>query len=131
MSRATPSNTNMRIKFILGLLLAALAVSLSGTVSAQDSTSQPFTIPVTVAHTVTLNWTASTSASTETITYSVYRGTLSGGPYTLIASGISPTTFIDTTVVSGQTYFYVVTAVDSFGNESVNSNELAAGVPLP
>jgi hypothetical protein len=31
--------------------------------------------------------------------------------------------------VNGTTYFYVATAVDSTGNESVNSNEASAAIP--
>jgi fibronectin type 3 domain-containing protein len=38
-------------------------------------------------------------------------------------------TFSDPTVQSGQTYYYVATAVDGIGNESVHSNEVAAAIP--
>jgi fibronectin type 3 domain-containing protein len=60
----------------------------------------------------------------------VYRGTVTGGPYTKInASLITLLTYTDTTVVSGQTYFYVTTAVDGSGNESVFSNQVQAVIP--
>ena len=56
----------------------------------------------------------------------------SGGPYTLITSSpAAGPTFTDTTVQAGATYFYVVTAVDATGNESVNSNEVSATIPTP
>jgi fibronectin type 3 domain-containing protein len=35
------------------------------------------------------------------------------------------------TVTAGQTYYYVVTAVDGSGNESVVSNEVAVTIPTP
>jgi fibronectin type 3 domain-containing protein len=62
--------------------------------------------------------------------YRVYRGTVSGGPYTLLnGSLVTVATYTDTTVVSGQTYYYVTTAVDSSSNESVYSNEISATIP--
>jgi len=85
---------------------------------------------VAVQHSVALSWTASTSSGV--VGYRVYRATQSGGPYTLITNtAVVGTTFTDTTVAAGQTYFYVVTAVDGSGNESVNSNEVSATVPTP
>jgi fibronectin type 3 domain-containing protein len=38
-------------------------------------------------------------------------------------------TYTDSTVQSGAQYYYVATAVDSSGNESVNSNEVSALIP--
>ncbi|MDZ7261763.1 MAG: dockerin type I domain-containing protein, partial [candidate division KSB1 bacterium] len=52
----------------------------------------------------------------------VYRSTSSGGPYTKIANKISRQYYRDETVVNGQTYYYVVTAVYDAG-ESNYSNE--------
>jgi Abnormal spindle-like microcephaly-assoc'd, ASPM-SPD-2-Hydin len=79
-------------------------------------------------HTVTLSWNASTSSNV--VGYNIYRGSVSGGPYTKTNSAInSTTTATDTTVVSGQTYYYVVTAVDSSANESSYSNEVQAVIP--
>ena len=64
--------------------------------------------------------------------YFVYRGTQSGGPYTKLQSSSQPgTTYVDSTVQSGTTYYYVVTAVDSSGNESADSNQATAVVPTP
>lgn len=71
---------------------------------------------------VTLSWNPIAGATT----YNVKRGTASGGPYgTLIASGIAATTYTDTKVVNGTTYYYVVTGISSSG-ETSNSNEAAA-----
>ena len=80
-------------------------------------------------HTVLLNWTA--SGSSNVVGYKVYRGTVSGGPYTLLAQVGSVTAFRDGTVVSGQTYFYVVTSLDNNNNESGYSAETEAMVPTP
>ncbi len=78
---------------------------------------------------MTLDWTASTSA---VIGYNVYRGTVSGGPYTQLNSSLVMTTqYQDSSVRSGQTYYYVVTAVDSSQVESTNSNQVSATIPTP
>jgi len=64
--------------------------------------------------------------------YNVYRGTVSGGPYSKLNSSlIAPTTYTDSTVQSGQTYFYVVAAVDASNVESAYSNTISAIIPFP
>lgn len=83
-----------------------------------------------VQHSVTLSWTASTSSNISG--YKLYRGTASGGPYTVIsASLIGGTAYIDSSVSAGLTYYYVATAVDSSNVESGYSNQAMAIVPSP
>jgi len=69
---------------------------------------------------VSLAWNASTGATS----YNVKRSTTSGGPYATIASPIT-TSFTDTTVTNGTTYFYVVSALNGSG-ESANSGQVRA-----
>jgi fibronectin type 3 domain-containing protein len=76
---------------------------------------------------VTLSWSASTSS--DVVGYNVYRASVSGGPYSLIASSVSGTSYSDSNVTAGQTYYYVLTSVDSSGNESTDSNQASAAVP--
>lgn len=84
--------------------------------------------PPPAAESVTLAWTASTS--NNVIGYNVFRGTTAGGPYTKIASlSAANIGYTDITVVSGTTYYYVVTAVGPGNVQSVNSNEAVAVVP--
>ncbi len=71
---------------------------------------------------IKLLWNSSVAATN----YNVKRSTTSGGPYSTIASTAN-TNFADTTVTIGPTYFYVVSAIDQFG-ESTNS--LPAGATL-
>src|SRR5215813_12725476 len=70
---------------------------------------------------VTLNWNASSGASS----YNVKRSTTSGGPYTTIATGVTSTSYTNTGLANGTTYFYVVSAVNAAG-ESGNSNQASA-----
>ena len=93
-------------------------VALSGTAASSAS-----------AHSVALNWNASTSS---VMGYFVYRGTASGGPYSrLIATADPATTYTDTSVQSGATYYYVVTSVNGSGQESAFSNQASAVIPSP
>ena len=81
-------------------------------------------------HSVTLNWTASVSSGV--VGYNIYRGSKSGGPYSQINSALDTTTQdIDYSVFGGQTYYYVVTAVNSKGAESAYSNQIKAVIPYP
>jgi hypothetical protein len=79
-------------------------------------------------HWVTLTWKppAPTGAA---VGYNIYRATTSGGPYVVIASRVSGPPYEDRIVISGRTYFYVVTAVDGAGHESRFSGEVRAQVP--
>ena len=82
------------------------------------------------SHGVTLTWVASTSDGVAG--YNVYRSTISGGPYTKInVSLVAALTYEDTVVQAGQTYYYVVTAVDGSSNESAYSMEARATIPFP
>jgi Abnormal spindle-like microcephaly-assoc'd, ASPM-SPD-2-Hydin/Protein of unknown function (DUF1573)/Transmembrane protein 131-like N-terminal len=95
---------------------SAASVSLSGT-----------GIVPSVQHAVGLNWGASSSSVSG---YNVYRSTVSGSSYAKVNSAlVAGVSFSDSSVQSGQTYYYVATAVDGSGNESVHSNEVAAVVP--
>jgi hypothetical protein len=108
----------------------------SGSISfASNATNAPVAESVTgtgtaaVQHSVSLSWTASTST---VVGYKMYRGTQSGGPYGVITTAPDPSTsYTDSTVQAGQTYYYVVTAVDAGGNESVYSNQAQAVIPTP
>src|SRR5271166_2220010 len=76
---------------------------------------------------VSLAWTGSSSPGIAG--YNAYRSTISGGPYTKLNSSlISTTSYSDQTVQNGYTYYYVTTAVNSQGMESVYSNQAVATV---
>jgi len=76
---------------------------------------------------VLLTWTPSTTAVSG---YNVYRSTVSGSGYAKINAGlVGSTSYTDTNVQSGTTYYYVTTSVDSSGNESTDSNQASTLVP--
>lgn len=80
-----------------------------------------------VQHSVSLNWNPSTSQVTG---YNVYRASAAAGPYAKLNSSLDAnTTFVDSTVASSHTYYYVTTAVNSSGAESSYSNQVQVAVP--
>jgi hypothetical protein len=92
------------------------SVSLSGTGVAPP-----------VSHSVALNWASSSSSVAG---YNVYRSSVSGSSYARMnASPVGGVSYADSSVLSGQTYYYVATSVDASGSESVYSNEVSAIVP--
>ncbi len=68
-----------------------------------------------------LAWTAASRAAG----YGVHRSTTSGGPYTTIKTNIVGTSYTDTGLANGTTYYYVVTATNAEG-EGANSNQASA-----
>lgn len=58
--------------------------------------------------------------------YKVYRATSTGAYGAAIASGLTTSTFIDDGLANDTTFYYVITAVDSEGNESNQSSEVSA-----
>lgn len=75
---------------------------------------------------VNLNW-ATTNGATG---YSVRRATTSGGPYTTIKTNLVGTSFTDTGLTNGVTYYYVVTGTNAEG-EGAYSNEASATPSAP
>lgn len=81
-------------------------------------------------HSVSLSWNASISQGV--VGYNIYRGIVSGGPYSVINTSLdSSTSYTDAQVVPGDTYYYVTAAVNGSGQESGYSNEAQAIIPKP
>ncbi len=65
---------------------------------------------------VNLSWNALAGAAS----YQVKRSTVSGGPYALVAAGLTATNFADPGVTSGTTYYYVVSAMNVSGEGAIS-----------
>jgi hypothetical protein len=115
----TAGAASATVSFLSPNLSTPGTMSLSG-----DGTTST---PPPASHSVRLTWGAST---TNVAGYRVYRSEVSGGSFTpLNGTLLTVLSYDDATVSLGTTYYYVVTAVDSSGNESVHSNQVAAVVP--
>jgi len=60
--------------------------------------------------------------------YNLYRDSIPGTMNYLVSIQRPDTTYNDLTVITGQTYYYKLTAVDSAGNESGPSNEVSTTI---
>ena len=77
---------------------------------------------------VELDWNDNTEGDLEG--YHVYRSTTSGSGYSKLNSSVLVVSdYTDHTGVGGESYYYVVTAVDTSWNESDDSNEGAVTIP--
>lgn len=109
---------------------SSFALTVTDSSSPVNSATSSFSITVAqgTAYSVSLTWTASPSSGVAG--YNVYRSTVSGNDYTKInASPVSGLNYVDGTVLDVSTYFYVVTAVDSAGNESNYSTQVQMVIP--
>jgi Abnormal spindle-like microcephaly-assoc'd, ASPM-SPD-2-Hydin len=100
---------------------------------SSNATNSPATISLAgtgvtaIAHSVSLSWIDGDAGVTG---YNTYVASVSGGPYLrLTSTSIAGTSYVDSSVQSGRTYYYVVTALDSTNQESTYSSEIAAIVP--
>jgi len=76
-----------------------------------------------------LNWTQHTDA--DVTKYNIYRSDTSGSNYQLLTTVSRPTiTYTDKTVLTGSTYYYVISAVSSTGIESPKSNQVSVVIPV-
>jgi len=114
--------------------VAAVNTAGTGALSAEASATPEPAIPSAPAGltatagsaSVSLSWTASTGATS----YNVYRGTAAGGENTTpIASGITATSYSDTSVTNGTKYFYKVAAVNTAGTSTLSAE--ASATPEP
>lgn len=78
------------------------------------------------SHAVALNWDPSTS---DVVGYYVYRALADGTYAKLNSAPVALTQYTDTQLQSGQTYTYVVTAVDASTVESDYSDPVVATIP--
>ncbi|HKF26677.1 MAG TPA: fibronectin type III domain-containing protein, partial [Candidatus Acidoferrum sp.] len=112
---------------LLTAIFAALAAILSGKWFLATSGTLETRTGTPQKRSVVLRWQAST---TPGVKYNVYRGPHWGvHPDKLTGAPIEQTTFTDTTVGSGATYWYIVRAVNPAGEESPESNEASATIP--
>ncbi|MCW1925718.1 fibronectin type III domain-containing protein [Luteolibacter arcticus] len=105
---------------------AAQAVIDNVSISGSSITMPPpapadFTATATSSSQIALAWSAASTATT----YSVKRATVSGGPYTVIGTNLTTTTYLDTRLSTGSTYYYKVSALNFVG-EGADSSEVGA-----
>jgi hypothetical protein len=115
----------LSLTFLLGLLWMQRTAGAPGEAVAQAAVAQRKNLPP--GHWVNLTWKASSS---KVVGYNIYRSDIAGSGYTKLNSlPITELTYLDSSVVPGRTYFYIVKAVDEKGVESAPTNESPATIP--
>ena len=69
-----------------------------------------------------ISWSPTVGAAS----YFVRRASSGGGAYTTLASGLAGTSYTDTGLADGTTYYYVVTPTNNVSGDGANSAEVAA-----
>jgi hypothetical protein len=81
-------------------------------------------------HSVSLSWNADNSPNV--VGYNVYRRTGTSGSFSQINTAlVSVTTYTDTSITDGETYYYETTAVNTDGEQSAPSAAVQAVIPPP
>jgi len=110
-----------------GTVQGELTISSNATNAPNDSIALTGT---GVSHRIELNWDAPANSPVTIEGYHVYRTSNGGTAYQLLNTTLDQnTSFTDGSVQSGQTYEYVVKAVDTSGVESPPSNSTSVSVP--
>ena len=79
---------------------------------------------------VTLTWSWSQGTGDPATGFHVQRSSVAGGPYTTVATTpVAVKTYLDTSVLVGSTYYYVVTAYNPAG-DGVPSAEVTCVIPF-
>lgn len=113
----TSTGTVSAANFAVGTAPAGYSYALSassGTLSV--TVTAPPAAPTGVSASsatgsVSLSWTASAGATS----YTVKRSLSSGSGYAVLASGLTSTTYVDTTLENGTTYYYTISAINAAG----------------
>ena len=107
---------------------SARSAEASATPSVPTSTSSPpANLTATAGDTTaTLQWIAADGASS----YNVYRGTATGQE-TLLHAGVTTTSFSDSGLTNGATYYYRVTSVNAIGEGTASSEVTVSPHTLP
>ena len=88
----------------------------------------PDTLNAVAANSIDVSWSSVSGA----VGYNVYRSTTSGSGYVKIngSTPVTGTSYVDQNTTPGTTYYYVVTSVNSAGQESNYSSEASATEPI-
>jgi murein DD-endopeptidase MepM/ murein hydrolase activator NlpD len=121
---------------------AVAAVDVAGHVSARSAQASA-TIPVSdvalavpsgltgtaATNSISLNWNDNTES--DLAGYLVYRSTTSGTGFTPLAEDVTQSSYTDTAIQPGKTYYYIVFAFDTAGNTSAASAQVSVTAPAP
>ncbi len=115
-----------------GLAVCSHNTNALNTVTFDNVAVTPQAAPAVLAATagngqVSLLWSTVAGATN----YNVKRALVTGGPYATVAANISLTNYLDTALVNGTTYYYVVSATNNAGEGPISTEVSALPIMLP
>ncbi len=119
------------LKFNLVGLGGAGGTPTCGTTPAVPTTLAATTVSYSSAQ---LGWKAVSTPTNCTVTYTVYRSTVSGftpASTNQVASGLASAAFTDSNLTASTTYYYKVVAVDAHGSSASSSQASAKTLAKP
>jgi fibronectin type 3 domain-containing protein len=120
----TSATTNTGSLTIANSGSGPITVAVTGNGTSAPSAPSALSAASAGAQAIALSWTGSLGSAP--ITYNIFRGTVSHAEgTTAIATSVASTSFVDTTVTAGTTYFYTVSATNPVATSAV-SNEASA-----
>jgi hypothetical protein len=105
----------------------SFTISVTGCGKHVSEMSYKVVIQPAANHVVDLNWKASTT--NDVAGYNVYRGPDGTTWRKINVSLVASTLYSDSTVANNSTYYYAVTAVDIYGDESKKTAAVKAVIP--
>lgn len=114
-----------------GPYVALIAGFMTSWTGSADTTppARPLNLTATAIKSSQINLDWSNNTEADLFGYNVYGSMTSGGPYVMLAGGVAGSAYSDTGLTEATTYYYVVTAVDTSGNESLYSTQASATTP--
>lgn len=110
--------------------LSTVALRLASTSDAAPVPGTPLAVTATgTSSAMTVSWSVASGAET----YTVKRASSQEGPFSVVASGLTTTTWEDTGLVAATTYYYKVSATNANGEgyDSMTAIGLTIGLPAP
>lgn len=77
-----------------------------------------------------LTWSVFDEGGSTVTSFKIYRSDTTGGPYDTIAEVVDPF-YLDESIIKGETYFYVVTSINAFGESGFSNEESSVVYSAP
>ena len=125
-------SVTLQVQFLpisAGAVVGQLTINSNSVTGSSAVVALSGTGTAAAAHEVSLNWDAPISSPDPVAGYNIYRSTGSGSFQLTNSSPDAQTTYVDSTVVSGASYNYIVKSVDYNGVESIQSNQITVTIP--